>query len=503
MGAETPRGSAIGRRLAALSVAPRGFALVAAAWIAGLAWIRPLAVPDEGRYTDIARWMVLSGDWLLPRLNGLPFIQKPPLYFWLEAIGIGLGGTGVLVARWVSLAAALATACAVHAFVRARLDARAARWSVIVLLTSPLFFAAAQFASLDMLVCACITCTILFAVQAAEAPAPAARRLWLAAYVTAALGVLAKGLIGVVLPGLVFLLWALASRQPLALVEAIHARGLLLFALLTVPWFALVERRVPGFLHYFFIHNHFERYAAGGFNNPRGAWYFVVLVLGGVLPWTLLLVAAVRGAFERVRAANRIVLLGLVWSVGVVAFFSFPRSKLPGYVLPAVPALAILLGPWCANWRYRKAFAVAGAVICVALIPASMRASGLDPGRMAGALRARVAAGDRVVFWRRYFFSVPVILDRTRAVEVVDEWSAPSAQLPDSWRRELAAGREFEPTRAPGVLVNRAEFRASLDTDPAPIWVWVHKVDMHAPELAGFDVVLARGEYVVLQRVQR
>jgi 4-amino-4-deoxy-L-arabinose transferase-like glycosyltransferase len=478
---------------------PRVFALLTALWLVGLAWIRPLTVPDEGRYSDIARWIVLSGDWLVPRLNGLPFVQKPPLFFWLEAIGIGLAGTGVLVCRAVSLAAALATTYAVYRFVRARIDEAAARWTVIVLVTSPLFFATAQFASLDMLVSACITATILFAVQAAETPAPAARRLWLAAYATAALGVLAKGLIGIVIPGLVFTLWALVTRRPRALLDAIQLRGLLLLALIAAPWFVLVEQRLPGFLHYFFVHNHFERYAESSFNNPRPLWYYPAVLFGGTLPWILALVAAVRAARTGSAQPSWLPLLGLVWAVAVLVFFSVPRSKLPGYILPAVPALAIVLGPWCAHWRHRKLLAVAGVLLSVALIPAAMTAKGLAPGRLAAELRGQIAESDRVVFLKRYFFSVPLILERKRAVEVVDDWSVSSTQMPDSWRRELAEGREFEPARAEGVLLSPAQFAASL-ADTAPVWVWAVRNDIDVPELAGFTVVRERGEYVVLHR---
>jgi 4-amino-4-deoxy-L-arabinose transferase-like glycosyltransferase len=488
-------------RFATSFVAPRRAAVLAVLWLAGFAWVRPLAVPDEGRYTDIARWMVLSGDWLIPRLNGLPFIQKPPLYFWLEALGMGVAGTHVLVARWVSLAAALVTAYAVHRFVRARFDTAAARWSTIVLLTSPLFFACAQFASLDMLVSTCITCTVLFAIEAAEAPADDGRRLWLAAYATAALGVLAKGLIGIVIPSLVFSLWAISTRRPRLLLDAIQLRGLILLALITVPWFLLVESRVPGFLRYFFIHNHFERYAQTGFNNPRGAWFFFALVFGGMLPWTLALFHASRSALARGGAARVAALLGLIWSITVIVFFTIPTSKLAGYILPALPPLAIVLGPWCATWKYRRPAAIVAALLCVALVPFALRAKGLDPGGLASAVRTQVQSEDRVVFWGRYFFSVPVILQRTRPVEVVDAWATPSAQLPDSWRRELAEGRDFEPARAAGVLLTPGEFQESMTRDPGRVWVWAHEDDTKAPQLAGFATVLRRGEYVVLQRV--
>ena len=497
------RAAHVRARFRVLAATPRAFAVAAAFWLIGLAWIRPLAVPDEGRYTDIARWMVLSGDWLIPRLNGLPFIQKPPLYFWLEAAGIALVGSGALVCRWVSLAAALTTACVLYRFVRARYDERAGRWSAIALLTSPLFFATAQFASLDMLVSGCITCAILFAVdatEAAETSEPRATGLWLGAYAAAALGVLAKGLIGAAIPGLVFVVWAIATRRPRRILAAVHLPGLALFFLLTVPWFVLVERRLPGFLHYFFIHNHVERYAAGGFNNERGAWFYPALIVAGMLPWVLLVIPAVRSALGRQERARHAVMLGLTWSIAVVVFFSFPRSKLAGYVLPAVPALALVLGPWWAEWKYRRPAGLLAMVLCVVLIPAALRANGLDPGRLASDLRAQIADADRVVFWTRYFFSVPVILYRSRAVEVVDDWSRPSAQIPDSWRRELAAGREFEPARAVGVLITPREFRASLGNNSARVWVWAHRHDMNAPELAGFEIVLARGDYVVLRR---
>jgi len=490
-------------RLPILIRSPRGLAVAAAAWLICFAWARPLAVPDEGRYTDIARWMVLTGDWVIPRLNGLPFIQKPPLYFWLEAIGLSLAGTSLLVARWVSIAAGLVTAYAVYRFTGSRFGESAARWSLIVLLTSLFFFGAAQFASLDMLVCACITCSILLAVEAAEAPSDRAGNLWLAAYTAAALGVLAKGLMGIVIPGLVFVVWALATRQPRLILAAVQVRGILLLLLITVPWFALVEQREPGFLRYFFIHNHFERYAASGFNNPKGAWYYFALVLGGTLPWSIVLFYAARTGLAGTAQGRRAVMLGLLFSLIVVLFFTIPRSKLPGYVLSAVPPLAIVLGPWCASWRYRRPTAIIALVLCIALLPLALRARGLDPGRLASDVRTQVTAADRVVFWSRYFFSVPVILERKQPVEVVSNWSVPTEQLADSWQRELAEGRDFEPARAPGVLISPEEFQASLATNRARIWVWVHEHDANSPQLADFEVAGTRGEYVLLRRVAR
>jgi 4-amino-4-deoxy-L-arabinose transferase-like glycosyltransferase len=490
-------------RLPILIRSPRGLAVAAVAWLICFAWVRPLAVPDEGRYTDIARWMVLTGDWVIPRINGLPFIQKPPLYFWLEAIGLALAGTSLLVARWVSIAAALATTYVVYRFTNARFGQSAARWSLIVLLTSLFFFGTAQFASLDMLVCACITCTILFAVEAAEAPPHRATYLWLAAYTAAALGMLAKGLMGIVIPGLVYVVWALATRQPRLILAAVQVRGIVLLLLITVPWFAVVEQRMPGFLRFFFIHNHFERYAETGFNNPKGVWYYFALVLVGTLPWSIVLFHAARAGLAGPEQGRRAVMLGVVFSLTVILFFTIPSSKLPGYVLSSVPPLAIVLAPWCANWKYRRAAAIIALVLCIALLPLALRARGLDPGRLASDVRTQVTSADRVVFWNRFFYSVPVILGRTQPIEAVSDWSVPIEKLPDSWQREFVEGRDFEPARAAGVLVSPEEFQASLATNRARIWVWVHEHDASAPQLAGFETVGKRGEYVLLRRPAR
>jgi hypothetical protein len=108
-----------------------------------------------------------------------------------------------------------------------------------------------------------------------------------------------------------------------------------------------------------------------------------------------------------------------------------------------------------------------------------------------------------VVFWTRYFYSVPLILERTRPVEVVDDWTAPRTQLPDSWRREFAEGRAFDPVAAVGVLLTPGGFLCTLTTDTSRVWVWAHKEDTYDPELAGFEVALTRGDYVVLRRAAR
>ncbi|RZI79857.1 MAG: glycosyltransferase family 39 protein, partial [Rubrivivax sp.] len=325
-----------------LSSPARLFAVLAL-WLTGLAAWRPLAVPDEGRYTDVARWMLRSGDWVVPRLNGQPFLHKPPLYYWLEAGSMALLGTHLPAARLASLCGALMLCWATYALVRRGVDERAARWAVLLLATNPLLVLSAQYANLDMLVAGCISATIALAVLAHQAEPPQRRWLWWAAYAVAALGVLAKGLIGIVLPGGVFVLWALLERDPRRVLGGFSVVGLLLAALIAAPWFVATEHRVPGFLHFFFTVQHLQRFTETGFNNAWGPWFYPAVVTLGLLPWSPLLWPALRNRSTLTAPASSLNRLAIAWFLIVMVFFSIPRSKLVGYILPLLPAVAILL----------------------------------------------------------------------------------------------------------------------------------------------------------------
>ena len=265
-------------------------------WLAATAWLRPLALPDEGRYVGVALEMLWSGDWLVPTLDTLPYFHKPPLFYWLTAASLGVFGINEWAARLPSLLAATGTAFAVYLFVRRWAGERQARLALVVLATTPFFFGGAQFANLDMLVAACIACTILCAadaVLAAEGGRPR-RSTLAAAYAFAALGILAKGLIGVAIPALVIGAWLVATGRMAMILRLVSLPGLALFAAIAVPWFALMEARHPGFLHYFFVHHHFQRYTAPGFNSRQHVWFYLPVFAGLTMPWFFSLFHAVR-----------------------------------------------------------------------------------------------------------------------------------------------------------------------------------------------------------------
>ncbi|MEY4752888.1 MAG: hypothetical protein RJA44_563, partial [Pseudomonadota bacterium] len=281
--------------------------LAALALAISLSW-RPLAMPDEGRYLSVAAAMWHSGDWVVPRLNGLPFFHKPPLFYWLAALSYGLSGGTVWAGRLAPWLGAVIGMLALAWLMRAALPGRSAaqieaqtRWGVLALVLQPLWFLGAQYANLDMLVAGLITAAICALGRWALLPQERAPR-WLA-LLAISLGVLAKGLIGVVLPVAVLVLWLLWERRWRLLLRIAFWPGWLLLPLLILPWFLLVEQRHAGFLHYFFIVQHFQRYVGKTFNNVMPFWFYPAVLLLLMLPWSPLLALRARRRAEAAPAA--------------------------------------------------------------------------------------------------------------------------------------------------------------------------------------------------------
>jgi predicted membrane-bound mannosyltransferase len=189
--------------------------LLCAAWLAMLAGTRSLMLPDEGRYIGVAWAMLNSGDWLTPTLDGLPYFHKPPLFYWLTGLSLKLFGVNDWAGRLASVFGALVAVGGLFFFVRRYAEQRLATLAVAVLVTQPMFFAGAQYANLDTLVAGMISATIVCGASAILRldSGQSYRPALAAAYVFAALGVLAKGLIGFVLPGAILLAWLLLRKR--------------------------------------------------------------------------------------------------------------------------------------------------------------------------------------------------------------------------------------------------------------------------------------------------
>lgn len=460
----------------------RAGAIVAAIvlWLAVTAGFRPLMAPDEGRYAGVAFEMLRSGDWLVPRLDGLPFFHKPPLFYWISAAAMAVLGPFEWPARLPSIFGATVAALGLLLFLRRWADATSAKLSVLVLVTMPFFYIAAQFANLDMLVAGCISATVLLAAHASLSKAQG--RAWRAAlagaFFFAALGVLAKGLIGMVLPGAVFLAWCVATRRPRAAGLMVWPPGWALFLAIAGPWFVLMQMRYPAFFDYFVVTQHFRRFAASGFNNEQPFWFYLPVIAGLSLPWIGWLALVRRGARDSRTPLSEVDWLMLVWCVCIVLFFSVPRSKLIGYVLPALPPLAYLIaraapaamkGPGPLPGPLRWTAALSG-LLCLASV-AFVGVYVVQPGhRLRLPPGDAVARGDQVLMLDAYYYELPFNWALRQPVMVATDWTPAVVERRDDWRKELRDAARFEPERGSALLVDTFHLHDALCVS-RPTWL--------------------------------
>lgn len=330
----------------------RGFVLLLAAvlliWFGSLDY-RHLVKPDEGRYAEIPREMAASGDWLTPRLNDIKYFEKPALQYWATAGAYALFGEHHWTARlWSALTGFLGIALAY--FTGRRLwGADAGLYAAAVLAGSLLYVLIGHINTLDMGVTFFMGLSLAGFLLAQRPAANAAEnRFWmLVTWAGLAFSVLSKGLIGLVLPGAVLVLYTLIQRD-WALWKRLHlVGGLALFLLIGAPWFIAVSVANPEFFHFFFIHEHFERFLTKVHHRYQPWWAFVPVLALGILPWITLMFDALARAWNGDPAEPKTFRpqrFLLIWSVFIFLFFSASSSKLPSYILPIFPALALLIG---------------------------------------------------------------------------------------------------------------------------------------------------------------
>ncbi len=348
-----------------------------------LAWFgtlqqRRLINPDEGRYAEIPREMVASGDWLTPRLNDIKYFEKPALQYWATAAAFTVFGEHHWTARlWPALTGFLGVLAT--AFATARLfGLQAGLMAGAVLAGSVLWNVIGHVNTLDMGVSFFLAGAV-FALclgQRDEASPAACRRWQDAAWVLLALAILSKGLIGLVLPAAAAVIYALWQRDPGFILRIRPWRGLLILLAITAPWFIAVSLANPEFARFFFIHEHFERFLTKAHGRYQPLWYFLPILLLGMLPWLGSLAQGIAAGFRsepgRLFQPRRFL---LVWVVLVFAFFSASSSKLASYILPIFPALAALIGLHLAGhagsrrieWQALPAIIAGGA--CLLLVP--------------------------------------------------------------------------------------------------------------------------------------
>ena len=458
--------------------------LLLALWLLATIAVRPLLLPDEGRYAGVA-YEMLRGDGLVPTLGGLPFFHKPPLLYWLDIAALRLFGINEFAARCGPAVLAWALGAALFLHLRRWHGAAVARIGLVVLATSPLFFIGGQYVNHDIGVAACITLAVLAAVRAVDDPQQLSRRWLLLAWAACGLGVLAKGLIGVVLPGLVIVPWLLAQGRWRQVLGFLHPLGLLAFAAVVLPWMWAMQSRFDGFFDYFIVEQHFRRFTGTTFNNRMPFWFYAAVLPLLMLPWSLWLWPALRRALSPLSAKTGFYIW---WVLVIVGFFSLPASKLVGYVMPALAPMAALLAltlqARATSW---SRVALGAAVACVAIVGlVAWKAPG-SHRELAHDLAGRVQPGDRVVFIDEYFYDVPFYARLSAPAVVVSDWSAPDIAQRDNWRKELYDAARFSPDRGASVLWHWRRL-PELACQPGRVWL-LAAADHHARLAAALPVL--------------
>jgi 4-amino-4-deoxy-L-arabinose transferase-like glycosyltransferase len=315
----------------------------------------PLMEPDEGRYAEIPREMLATGDFVTPHLNGVVYIEKPPLYYWGCAASQAVFGQNEFGARFFGAAVALLGVLLTGWMGSVFGGPRTGLYAAAILATSLYHYIIGRLNATDMTLGVMLVLAIFPSYL--HLSGKRASRGWLyLGFAGAALAFLAKGLVGIVFPAAILVLWAVLARRPKAILKLFSPVGIGIFLAIALPWVLLVQKANPDFFHFFFIREHFQRFTDERVHH-RGEpfWFFLPIVAAGLMPWLLFAVPVLRAM--RARAArfleseDRIFLL--TWVLFVLGFFSISSSKLPTYMTPLFPPMAVLFGRGLSVWADR------------------------------------------------------------------------------------------------------------------------------------------------------
>jgi 4-amino-4-deoxy-L-arabinose transferase-like glycosyltransferase len=338
---------------------------------------RPLLDPDEGRYAEIPREMLVGGDWVIPHLDGLAYLEKPPLQYWITAGIYSVLGVHEWTARLWTQMASLMTIAAVFVFAARTWGITAGRWAAVMLACSSLFFLLGHQLTLDASTTFFLTLALLAycRAQSLRDQPLRANRPMLVCWAAMSGAVLSKGLIGLLIPSTVVVLYALANRDYRAWRSLNLRLGVPLFALIVAPWFVLAAHENREFLQFFFVHEHFQRFATRSADRFQPWWYFAAVLAAGALPWLSQTVRAMLYGWRRStpRGSFDVRRFLWIWCIFVMVFFSASDSKLSPYILPMFPALALLFASERRAPRYLDAVSgiALSAVVALAILVVS------------------------------------------------------------------------------------------------------------------------------------
>lgn len=342
---------------------PSGILLLGAVlFLPGLS-TRALWHPDETRYAEIAREMLVDGDWVVPHLNTVPYLDKPPLLYWLTALAYRAGGVNEAMARVVPVLAAIFTLLCTGVLGTLVGTRGTGVRAAAICATGVLFLGAARWAFTDMLLTACVTGALtawflgMRALESRPPPGPSPgggrettdrtpRRWFILCGLAVGLGFLSKGPVAVVLPALAIVPYLACRRQLRLVFQMSPGWVLVVFALVAVPWYLLVQSRRPDFFEFFFVGQNVGGFVGSTRVHHPGRWYTYFVYLPAIwFPWSVFLPAAIGLAWRAIRAGTSTFLFLGLWVLSMFVFWNLCGSKLPSYLLPLFPALAALTAP--------------------------------------------------------------------------------------------------------------------------------------------------------------
>ena len=350
-----------------------------------------LVGPDEPRYAAIARAMAETHDWVTPRLWGTPWFEKPVLYYWTAGIAMRIFGVSEFAARLPSACAGLLAVIAVAWTALRSYGLGAAWYSLLMLPTSVAMIGFSRAAGPDMLFAALLTASMAVAVEMLQKERPGPF-LQVAFGFFLGAAVLAKGPAAVILAGGATLLWAAITRQWRAPFRFLHPLVIAAFCATALPWYVLCAIRNPDFLNVFIWQHNFKRYLTPIFQHPQPFWFYVPILGMGIMPWVVLICAPVSRRWRKTRLDSPGVCV-LCWALFPLFFFSLSQSKLPGYILPAIPPAFLLIGRVASVEDARQLFSWVGLTASViALFAAGSYHALYGIGDLLGVSDSRVTA---------------------------------------------------------------------------------------------------------------
>ncbi len=442
---------------------------------------RPLFVPDEGRYAEIAREMISSKEYLIPHLNGILYFEKPILFYWLSSLAFKIGGVKIWAIRSVNALLALLGCLFTYLTGYQLYDRKTGLTAALVLGTSLLYFIMAHMVALDLALTVFLAGSLYAFLVGALMPLSYRRRLcFYASGVSAALAVLTKGLVGILFPCLIIGAWLLLRRMAKPTPMQDHRfrlssfylpTTLLIFLLIALPWHVIVQHQHPEFFHFYFIEQHILRYTDSSIGHDEPIWFFIPCLLVGFLPWTWFLPKAFY------QKQSEVSLFFTLWVIIVFLFFSFSKSKLIPYILPLYPALALLVAPIVARLSLRT-MSILMTATGIALLGLVVYLPRLDTRTilpLATVLNAHLKPQDEVITYNQYYQDLPFYLGRRVSIL--------------NWKNELSFGMSQQDThdwmikdksfwnkwiskRQVYVVMSQSEYRVFRENHPkAPAFV--------------------------------